>query len=181
MSVLFQLPDDVVAKGYREVRPFHHEQLFHSPSADFTGTESEFVKAGLGYSYVQIDKSTRRVVEDYREAQKTAGQVAYEADVAARPTYDGGAVRKTWSQLGDVEKLSWERNPTPRWARTNALDRLEALNVEICGLAGAGHPDATPEQIATYDRIMAERADEIRAAIAEARNVTGLRPVTHNF
>lgn len=53
----------------------------------------------------------------------------------------------------------------------NGVKMLEALNVEICELAGAGHPDATPEQLAAYDRIMAERADEVRAAIEAARRV----------
>lgn len=57
-----QLPNDVVSVGYKEVRPFHHEQVFQSDSAGFTGTEQEFVAAGHGYEYVQIDAYTRRVV-----------------------------------------------------------------------------------------------------------------------
>lgn len=55
-----QLPNDVVAVGYKEVRPFHHEQVFQSNSVGFTGTEREFVAAGHGYEYVQIDAHTRR-------------------------------------------------------------------------------------------------------------------------
>lgn len=57
-----QLPNDAVAVGYKEVRPFHHEQVFHSASAGFTGTEQEFVNAGHGYVYVQVDSYTRREV-----------------------------------------------------------------------------------------------------------------------
>lgn len=45
---------------------------------------------------------------------KTRGQVAYEADCAARAAYDDGSKRKAWAQLGAVERLSWERNPTAR-------------------------------------------------------------------
>jgi hypothetical protein len=46
---------------------------------------------------------------------KTAGQKAYEADCLARPFYDDGTRRKGWRDLGEVERDSWERNPTPRW------------------------------------------------------------------
>jgi hypothetical protein len=56
-----QLPNDAVAVGYKETRPFHHEQVFSSETAGFTGTEQEFVKAGHGYAYVQVDAHTRRV------------------------------------------------------------------------------------------------------------------------
>lgn len=57
-----QLPDDVQSVGYRQVRPFHYEQVFTSKSANFTGTESEFVAAGLAHRFVQTDPFTRRVV-----------------------------------------------------------------------------------------------------------------------
>jgi len=110
---------------------------------------------------------------------KTQGQAAYETDIAARPTYDDGSVRKTWEHLGEIERLSWQCNPTPRFTRSGAIEALEALNVEICELAGAGHPDATPEQLAAYDRIIAERAEEVRAADAAARDVRGTEGHRH--
>lgn len=47
---------------------------------------------------------------------KTAGQTAYEADCAARPLYCDGTARRTWADLDDIARLSWERNPTPRWS-----------------------------------------------------------------
>lgn len=53
------------------------------------------------------------------EDRKTPGQLAYEADCKARPTYDGGAPRATWAALGEVERWSWERNPTPRWVEVD--------------------------------------------------------------
>ena len=56
---LIQLPNDVQAKGYVQTRPYHHEQVFYSPSLDFTGTEQDFLKAGHAYAYIQTDKHTR--------------------------------------------------------------------------------------------------------------------------
>lgn len=40
---------------------------------------------------------------------KTRGQADYEADLQRRPFYHDGTNRKTWDQLGKVEKWSWER------------------------------------------------------------------------
>ena len=57
--MLIQLPNDVQSIGYKEVKPFHHEQVFSSLSTGFTGTEREFVLAGHAYAYRQIDKNTR--------------------------------------------------------------------------------------------------------------------------
>jgi len=54
-----QLPDDAVAVGYKEIRPYHHEQVFQSESAGFTGTEREFAEAGHGYEYDQTTPHTR--------------------------------------------------------------------------------------------------------------------------
>ena len=62
MQATFQLPNDAQAVGYKQTKPFHHEQVFYSPSLGFTGTEREFVAAGHGYAYVQIDAYTRRVI-----------------------------------------------------------------------------------------------------------------------
>ncbi|HCC08603.1 TPA: hypothetical protein DEP81_01320 [Candidatus Woesebacteria bacterium] len=60
---MIQLPDDVIEKGYKETRPYHVEQVFFSPSKNFTGTGREFVKAGYAYEYVEIDKFTRRIIK----------------------------------------------------------------------------------------------------------------------
>ncbi len=57
-----QLPNDCICKGYKQIKPFHHEQVFHSPSNAFTGTEREFVKAGLGYAYVDCGDFKRVAV-----------------------------------------------------------------------------------------------------------------------
>lgn len=56
-----QLPSDAVSVGYKETRPYHHEQVFQSESAGFTGTECEFVEAGHGYEYVQTTSHIRNL------------------------------------------------------------------------------------------------------------------------
>lgn len=43
------------------------------------------------------------------------GKQAYEADVRAMPLYHDGTPRKPWEALCDIARLSWERNPTPRY------------------------------------------------------------------
>lgn len=61
-----QLPDDVIATGYREIKPFTFAQVFRSPSSGFEGTEEEFVERGLGYRFRQVGKF-ERIVEDVQE------------------------------------------------------------------------------------------------------------------
>lgn len=57
--------------------------------------------------------------------EKSAGQLAYERDLAALPNYDDGARRPGWDQLGDVAKASWERNPTDRKLPEHAQELVE--------------------------------------------------------
>jgi hypothetical protein len=47
--------------------------------------------------------------------KKTAGQIAYEMELEARPLYHDDTPRKPWEKLSEPVKNSWERNPTPRW------------------------------------------------------------------
>ena len=47
--------------------------------------------------------------------QKTTGQTAYEAELNAKPLYHDGTARKTWAELDDLARWTWEKNPTPRW------------------------------------------------------------------
>lgn len=48
----------------------------------------------------------------------TPGQIAYIEDCRRKPHYvrmDGTRkLRRTWDQLGEPEKRTWELNPTPR-------------------------------------------------------------------
>jgi len=59
---MIQLPDDVKAAGYIQTDPFQVEQVFSSQSANFTGTEKQFVQVGKAYGYIQIDRFSRCVV-----------------------------------------------------------------------------------------------------------------------
>ena len=61
--MLVQLPNDAVTAGYKKMNSFEFAQVFHSPSCNFTGTEIEFVRAGHGYAYVQLDPHKRVVVQ----------------------------------------------------------------------------------------------------------------------
>lgn len=44
----------------------------------------------------------------------TPGQIAYQEDVRRRPTYGDGTPRKSWEELCDVARWSWEREPPER-------------------------------------------------------------------
>lgn len=51
-----------------------------------------------------------------------------------------------------------------------SFEKLEALNVEICKLTGAGKgADTTLDAIDRYRAMLVERQDELRKAITEAR------------
>lgn len=42
------------------------------------------------------------------------GRNAYILDCHRKPTYPDGTPRNTWEQLGEIERQSWIKNPTPR-------------------------------------------------------------------
>ena len=60
---MIQLPDDVISKGYKQISAFQFSQVFYSPSNNFTGIDTDFVKAKLGYKYIQIDEFKRLEVK----------------------------------------------------------------------------------------------------------------------
>lgn len=47
---------------------------------------------------------------------------AYEEDVRRSPLYNDGTPRRSWDELPDHVRLSWERNPTPREYRHMKAD-----------------------------------------------------------
>jgi hypothetical protein len=49
------------------------------------------------------------------------GQAEYEADVARRPRYHDGTPRKSWPELGEVEKWSWGRTDDRLAQETRAV------------------------------------------------------------
>jgi hypothetical protein len=70
----------------------------------------------------------------------TPGQEAYERDLQQRPFYHDGGQRKTWEQLGDVERWSWERNPTNRLAAILAT-KTAYQRAKISDMIGTFHVD----------------------------------------
>lgn len=48
-------------------------------------------------------------------AGKTLGQLAYEAEVAAKPVCHDGTPRRAWANLPEYARASWERKPEPRY------------------------------------------------------------------
>lgn len=54
------------------------------------------------------------------EPRRSAGQRAYEAELEAVPNYPDGTPRRGWHEIDDVARLSWEKNPTPRWIKQNS-------------------------------------------------------------
>lgn len=60
--VYIQLPDDVKMISQRMLPNYQIETLYHSASCNFTGTERDFIKAGHGYKYIQINNYERRLV-----------------------------------------------------------------------------------------------------------------------
>ena len=56
------LPNDAQAAGYKQTKPYQWEQVFTSETANFTGTENQFVAAGHGYKYLTIDRFTRALI-----------------------------------------------------------------------------------------------------------------------
>jgi hypothetical protein len=63
MNYLIALPNDAKAVGYKETRPYQFDQVFSSESMGFTGTEKEFLNAGLAYAYFQGDQFSRYMVK----------------------------------------------------------------------------------------------------------------------
>ena len=61
LRTVIQIPSDAQLVGCRQVGPFEFAQVFSSVSANFTGTEREFVAAGHGYTYSQVGKFERHV------------------------------------------------------------------------------------------------------------------------
>ncbi len=43
---------------------------------------------------------------------KTPGQLDYERDVQQKPLYHTGQPRKTWDELSEITRWSWERRST---------------------------------------------------------------------
>lgn len=49
----------------------------------------------------------------------TQGEIAYRADCERRDVYPDGQPRRDWSQLDELVRSTWEKNPTARDWETN--------------------------------------------------------------
>lgn len=91
------------------------------------------------------------------------GRAAYEASLAAVPTYHDGTPRKPWDALGDVERWSWERTPIMHtWNRTDRFyirtDRMGG--VEIASATEAKSVYLQPGDDASRFMFRAERIEK---------------------
>jgi hypothetical protein len=57
----------------------------------------------------------------------TDGEKAYREDVARRSAYPDGQPRRDWSELDDLIRSTWERNPTARDWGSNETPYAEDL------------------------------------------------------
>ena len=58
---LVQLPEDATAAGYKKTGAFSWAQVFTSAVHEFTGTEAEFIAAGLAYRFKDAGPFRRMV------------------------------------------------------------------------------------------------------------------------
>ncbi len=59
-------------------------------------------------------REARMIHSLLRDREKSAGQLAYEADCLNEPNYHDGRKRKSWFELPALAQWSWNREPTPR-------------------------------------------------------------------
>ena len=60
---------------------------------------------------------------------KTPGQLDYERDVQQKPLYHTGQPRKTWEELSEITRWSWERRHIPLTLSFFMLFLLSACTV----------------------------------------------------
>ncbi|MHB1871853.1 MAG: DUF7007 domain-containing protein [Steroidobacteraceae bacterium] len=87
---------------------------------------------------LDVDAALQRLAtSESRSEAKSLGQAAYERDVAREPSYHDGKLRRSWSELDDIARESWERNPTVRACGTGDVEPLES-QVEKGGIEDEG-------------------------------------------
>lgn len=96
---------------------------------------------------------------------KTPGQLAYERDVAIQPLYHDGTQRRTWEQVSDHIRQSWERNPTDRGHRKVLRDTPPATNSPL-----AEAMRLIRELVECAELNQDDMEPETRDLVAEARN-----------
>lgn len=91
---------------------------------------------------------------------KTAGQIAYENDLAIAPVYHDGTTRKSWDALPAYARESWERNPTSRTYGV-APERLHIVDFYSASAneGGEGLWRGEADALAHAERILARHPD----------------------
>jgi hypothetical protein len=78
---------------------------------------------------------------------KTPGQLDYEADVQQKPLYHTGQPRKTWEELSEITRWSWERRAT---IHPPATPVLLALVFALTTLSACAAPSQPPANTLLY-------------------------------
>lgn len=102
----------VAGDGYRvaSVSPHMNDPEIYSrlfAAAPGLYAFAEMVAAG-NTEIADLEVMARKLIS-LTLSEITPGRADYEADLARRPLYHDGTPRKTWDQLGDLERWSWER------------------------------------------------------------------------
>ena len=89
---------------------------------------------------LDVDAALQRLATaPIRSEGRSPGQVAYERDVELEPSYHDGTPRARWSELSDVERSSWEKNPTVRASGMgDAREDAGESEVETVGIEDTG-------------------------------------------
>lgn len=168
-----QLPDDAVSVGYKETKPFHQEQVFQSKSANFTGTEKEFVAAGHGYEYVQTTPHTRSVsgVSLPQAAKEALPELCFifmeDAEpgkyVKAVKRGESGCFETTYDEIdaGKARALVAHLN------RKLGVSALQAECMQVGSMFGWDAPGADPDRLA---QVKLKSAKEMLERVAKEFN-----------
>ena len=79
---------------------------------------------------------------------KTPGQLDYEADVQKKPLYHTGQPRKTWEELSEITRWSWERGATKPPTQTYLPSLI--LFFALAALSACASPSQPPANTLLY-------------------------------
>lgn len=103
---------------------------------------------------------------DYRIVPHETAEGWYQINVQAAE----GAHWQVVASFGNMADAVTAIGRMVKGKSQSSFERLEALNVEICELTGAGKgADTTYDAILRYQAMLVARKDEVRKAITEAR------------
>lgn len=96
--------------------------------------------------------------------EKSPGQLAYEADCRARPSYYDGTRRRRWDQLHEIARQSWEKGPKPaQEPPARPLHTLEAHQHGNSIVLTYAHRPPTPLDLRHMTELLRRTADQCEA------------------